>query len=139
MPADVFSAPSFAELRREALECERWNLLHPGAIRRAYAVCRATAQGPSRGPYIAATDYVRAVPDLIRKWVPGSFVTLGTDGFGRSDARAALRRHFEVDRQFIALAALRALADEGQIDVATVTRAMADFGIDADKANPLYS
>jgi pyruvate dehydrogenase E1 component len=137
VPADVFSTPSFAELRREALDCERWNLLHPGAIPRTPYVAQLLRDRP--GPYIAATDYVRAVPDLIRKWVPGSFVTLGTDGFGRSDARAALRRHFEVDRQFIALAALRALADEGQIDVATVTRAMADFGIDADKASPIYS
>ncbi len=137
VPADVFSTPSFAELRREALDCERWNLLHPGARPRTPYVAQLLRDRP--GPYIAATDYVRAVPDLIRKWVPGSFVTLGTDGFGRSDARAALRRHFEVDRQFIALAALRALADEGQIDVATVTRAMLDFGIDADKANPINS
>ncbi len=137
VPADVFSTPSFAELRRDALDCERWNLLHPGEMPRTPYVAQLLRDRP--GPYIAATDYVRALPDLIRKWVPGSFVTLGTDGFGRSDARAALRRHFEVDRQFIALAALRALADEGQIDVATVTRAMVDFGIDADKASPIYS
>ncbi len=137
VPADVFSAPSFAELRREALDCERWSLLHPGEKPRIPYVQQLLKDRP--GPYVAATDYVRAVPDLIRKWVPGPYATLGTDGFGRSDARAALRRHFEVDRQFIALAALRALADEGKIDVATVARAMSDFGITADKPDPLYS
>jgi pyruvate dehydrogenase E1 component len=135
VPADVFSAPSFAELRREALDCERWNLLNPRETPRLPYVQQLLAD--RGGPFVAATDYMRMVPDQIRQWVPGRYVTLGTDGFGRSDAREALRRHFEVDRHFIALAALRALADEGAIDMPTVERAMRDFGIRADKNNPI--
>jgi pyruvate dehydrogenase E1 component len=86
--------------------------------------------GQQPSPVIAATDYMRTVPDQIRQWVPGGYVTLGTDGFGRSDARAPLRRHFEVDRHFIALAALKALADGDQIDRRTVIEALGQFGID---------
>ncbi|MBS0387298.1 MAG: pyruvate dehydrogenase (acetyl-transferring), homodimeric type [Proteobacteria bacterium] len=109
VPADVYSITSFSELRREALDCERWNLLHPGETPRVPYVQTLLAE--QRAPIVAATDYVRNVPDQIRQWVQGAYVTLGTDGFGRSDARAPLRRHFEVDRNFIALAALKALAD----------------------------
>ena len=90
-------ATSFSELRREALEIERWNRLHPGEPARAPYVTQALSK--ATGPFIAATDYMRAWPDMIRQWVPGRFVTLGTDGFGRSDGRAALRKHFEVDAQ----------------------------------------
>ena len=107
-----FSITSFSELRREALECERWNLLHPG--RAGARALRAAVLKDAQGPIVAATDYMRTVPDQIRQWVPAPYVTLGTDGFGRSDARAALRRHFEVDRNYIAVAALKALADEGK-------------------------
>jgi pyruvate dehydrogenase E1 component len=88
------------------------------------------------GPVVAATDYVRTVPDQIRQWVPGRYVTLGTDGFGRSDSRAALRRHFEVDRNYIAVAALKALADEGQVDQVTVTGAIRALGVDPHKPVP---
>ena len=88
------------------------------------------------GPVIAATDYMRTVPDQIRQWVSGRYVTLGTDGFGRSDSRAALRRHFEVDRDYIAVAALKALADDGRVDQATVDRAIKALGIDPDKPVP---
>ncbi len=137
VPADVFSVTSFCELRRDALDCERWNLLNPGeAARQPYVV---QCFKDKAGPYVAATDYVRNVPDQIRQWVPGDYITLGTDGFGRSDARAALRRHFEVDRNFIALAALKALADQKKIDGATVRKAIDELGIDADKPNPLNS
>ena len=101
IPADVYSITSFSELRREALECERWNLLHPGDPPRVPYVQELLKSQHS--PIIAATDYMRTVPDQIRQWLPGAYVTLGTDGFGRSDARAPLRRHFEVDRNFIAL------------------------------------
>src|SRR5580704_10741559 len=94
IPADVFSIPSFSELRRDALECERWNLLHPADSPRT-AFVSTLFQGRD-GPLVAATDYVRAVPDQIRSWVTPEYVTLGTDGFGRSDARAPLRQHFEV-------------------------------------------
>jgi pyruvate dehydrogenase E1 component len=137
IPADVFSVTSFSELRRDALECERWNLLHPAEPARSPYVAQALRERP--GPFVAATDYVRNVPDQIRQWVPGRYVVLGTDGYGRSDARAALRQHFEIDRRFIALAALRALADDGKIDRATVEQAIATLGIDAAKPNPLNS
>ena len=137
IPADVFSITSFSELRREGLDCERWNLLHPGETPRVPYVRKLLSQQPA--PVIAATDYMRTVPDQIRQWMTGSYVTLGTDGFGRSDARAPLRRHFEVDRHFIVLAALKALADAQQIDRRTVSEALAQFGIDPAKPNPLNS
>jgi len=132
--ADVFSVTSFSELRREALECDRWNLLHAGQPPRAPYVqqCLQDAQGP----FVAATDYMRTVPDQIRQWVPGRYVSLGTDGFGRSDSRAALRRHFEVDRHYIAVAALKALADEGKLEAAAVTAAMKALGVDPAKPVP---
>jgi len=137
IPADVYSITSFSELRREALDCERWNLLHPAEPPRIPYVRELLSQ--QQAPVIAATDYMRTVPDQIRQWVPGAYVTLGTDGFGRSDARAPLRRHFEVDRHFIALAALKALADAEQIDRRTVIEALVQFGIDPAKPNPLNS
>ena len=89
-----------------------------------------------QGPFVAATDYMRTVPDQIRQWVPGRYVSLGTDGFGRSDSRAALRRHFEVDRNYIAVAALKALADEGKLEAAAVTAAMKALGVDPAKPVP---
>jgi pyruvate dehydrogenase E1 component len=89
------------------------------------------------GPFVAATDYMRIVADQVREWVPGRYHVLGTDGFGRSDSRAALRDFFEVDRRWIAVAALKALADEGRLDAATVKSAMERFGIDRDKPNPV--
>ena len=112
VPADVWSVTSFNELRREALDAERWNLLHPGRGAAHAATCEQLLAG-SRGPVVAATDYMRTVPDQIRPWVPGRYHVLGTDGYGRSDTRAALRDFFEVDRRYVALAALKALADEG--------------------------
>ena len=87
--------------------------------------------------FIAATDYMRIVPDQIRQWVPGRFVVLGTDGYGRSDSRAELRRHFEVDAAHIVVASLRSLADEGKLDMATVKAALKKFNIDPDKPNPV--
>jgi pyruvate dehydrogenase E1 component len=137
IPVDVYSITSFSELRREALECERWNLLHPSEPPRVPYVQSLLAE--QRAPIVAATDYMRTVPDQIRQWAPGAYVTLGTDGFGRSDARAPLRRHFEVDRNFIALAALKALADGDQIDRRTVVEAFKQLGIDAAKPDPFNS
>jgi pyruvate dehydrogenase E1 component len=137
IPADVYSVTSFSELRREALAVDRWNMLHPGETARVPYVRNLLKE--REGPFVAATDYVKGVPDQIRAWVPGRYVTLGTDGFGRSDARAPLRRHFEVDRHFIVVAALKALADEGKVDVSTVTAAMKKFEIDPAKPNPLDS
>jgi pyruvate dehydrogenase E1 component len=135
VPADVFSVTSFSELRREALDAERWNLLHPEEPPRVPYVKHCLAG--HAGPFVAATDYMRAVPDQIRQWVPGRYVVLGTDGYGRSDSRAALRGFFEVDRRFVVIAALKALADEGTLDMATVRNAIARFGIDPDKPNPV--
>jgi pyruvate dehydrogenase E1 component len=135
VPADVYSVTSFSELRREALLVERENLLHPGRAAKVPYV-QQLFEGNSL-PVIAATDNMRLVPDQIRQWIPGRYVTLGTDGYGRSDGRSALRGHFEVDRRFVVLAALKALADEGSIDRSVLGEAVARLGIDPDKANPL--
>jgi pyruvate dehydrogenase E1 component len=134
VPADVFSVTSFSELRREALEVERWNMLHPGEPARMPYVQQLLKD--REGPVIAATDYMRVVPDQIRQWVGGRYVTLGTDGYGRSDSRAALRKHFEVDRNYIAIAALKSLADEGKVDQKTVIAAMQKLGVDPSKPVP---
>jgi pyruvate dehydrogenase E1 component len=112
--ADVWSVTSFTELRRDGLAAERWNRLHPTEAPRLSWV--EECLNSTTGPVVAATDYVRALPDLIRTWVPRRYVTLGTDGFGRSDTRAALRRFFEVDRTAIAHAALAAMVEEGTLD-----------------------
>ena len=134
IPADVYSITSFSELRREALETERWNLLHPNDTARLPYV-RQLLQ--DRGAtVVAATDYMRIVPDQIRQWVGDQYVTLGTDGYGRSDSRAALRKHFEVDRNYIVVATLKALADAGKIEKKNVTGAMQALGIDATKPVP---
>jgi pyruvate dehydrogenase E1 component len=133
--AEVFSVTSFSELRRNALEVERWNMLHAGDEPRRSVVQEELAGRP--GPFIAATDYIKTVPDQIRQWVPGPYVVLGTDGFGRSDSRAELRRFFEVDRHYVVVAALKALADGAKIDKKRVSKAMQAYGIDPDKPNPL--
>jgi pyruvate dehydrogenase E1 component len=132
---DVWSVTSFNELRREALEVERWNQLHPEEEPRKSYIEHALADRP--GPYVAATDYMKIVPDQIRNWVPGTFISLGTDGYGRSDARKALREHFEVDRHYIVVAALKALADDGAIDQKMVAAAINKYGIDPDRPDPV--
>jgi pyruvate dehydrogenase E1 component len=135
IPADVWSVTSFSELRREALDVERWNALHPEKKARvSYVAERFAGRG---GPFVAATDYMKIVSDQIRQWVPGRYAVLGTDGFGRSDGRAALRHHFEVDRKAVVVAALKALADEGSVDASTVVKAMTDLGVDPEKPNPV--
>jgi pyruvate dehydrogenase E1 component len=135
VPADVFSCPSFSELRREALDVDRKNRLNPDKPAQVPYV--RGCLGDRTGPFIAASDYMKIVPDQIREWVPGRYIVLGTDGYGRSDSRAQLRRHFEVDRQHIVFASLRALADEGKLDMATVKAAMKKFNIDPNKPNPV--
>ncbi|HEY6642747.1 pyruvate dehydrogenase (acetyl-transferring), homodimeric type [Povalibacter sp.] len=135
VPSDVFSVPSFSELRREALDIERSNLLHPDQPAQQPYVRQCF--GDRTGPFIAASDYMKILPDQIRQWVPGRYVVLGTDGYGRSDSRAQLRHHFEVDAAHIVLASLKALADEGKLDMATVKSCMKKYGIDADKPNPV--
>ena len=132
---DVWSVTSFNELRREGIDCERWNLLHPEAEPRQSYV--ATSLGETRGPVVAATDYMRTYADQIRPYIQRRYTVLGTDGFGRSDMRSQLRKFFEVNRYFIALAALKALADDGAIPATQVTQAIAKYRIDPDKPNPV--
>ena len=135
--ADIWSVTSFSELSREALDVERWNMLHPEQEAKISYI--ETALQGRQGPTIAATDYIRAFADQIRKWVPGGYHVLGTDGFGRSDTRAQLRKHFEVNRYYIVVAALYALADAGQLPAATVKQAIDHYGIDPEKPNPRYA
>ncbi|HZD51831.1 MAG TPA: pyruvate dehydrogenase (acetyl-transferring), homodimeric type, partial [Woeseiaceae bacterium] len=117
------------------LETDRWNRLHPSSKPRRSHIEQCLAE--REGPFVAATDYMKIVPDQIRKWVPGPFIALGTDGFGRSDSRPALRRHFEVDRSYIAVNALMALAEDGAIDPKTVTEAIEKYAIDPEKPPPV--
>jgi pyruvate dehydrogenase E1 component len=134
---DVVSVTSFSELRRDALECERWNLLHPGEPARKSWVRQCL--GERSGPFVAASDYMKTVADQIREWVPGPYRVLGTDGFGRSDAREPLRAFFEVDRRWIVLATLGELHEAGRLDAAFVRTAMARLGIDPAKPSPVLS
>jgi pyruvate dehydrogenase E1 component len=135
VPSDVWSVTSFNELRRDALAAERWNQLHPEAEPRSSYLERCL--GKRAGPYVAATDYMKIVPDQVQRWMPGRYVTLGTDGYGRSDGRDALRQFFEVDRRYITVTALKALADDGVLDQQTVVQAIEKFGIDPEKPNPV--
>ena len=132
--ADVWSVTSFTELRREGMEVDRWNRLHPDQAPRATWV--ETCLAGSAGPVITATDYMRSVGDMIRNWVPRRYTVLGTDGFGRSDTRVALRRFFEVDRHHVVVAALKSLADEGTIERKLVKQAIEKYGIDSEAGNP---
>jgi pyruvate dehydrogenase E1 component len=137
--ADVWSVTSFTELRRDGLDCERWNLLHPGDKQK---VPYATAQLEGHaGPVIASTDYMKLFADQIRPFMPKgrAYKVLGTDGFGRSDFRYKLREHFEVDRKFVVLSALRALADEKAVKPKVLAEAIKKYGIDPDKNNPHYA
>jgi pyruvate dehydrogenase E1 component len=135
--SEIWSVTSFTELRREGLDAERWSMLHPEQPRRPSYVEQALAKGV--GPVIAATDYMKAIPDGIRQFVPGRFKVLGTDGFGRSDYRRKLRSFFEVDRRHVALAALKALADDQMIPLARVSEAIARYEIDPEGPNPARS
>jgi pyruvate dehydrogenase E1 component len=135
--ADLWSAPSYKEVRRDALEAERWNLLHPDQEpRKPYVV--QLFEGDDN-PIVAVTDYMRLVPDQIAPWLPGRLYSLGTDGFGRSDTREALRRFFEVDAESIVLASLHQLSRWGRVDRAVVRRAIDELGIDPEKLDPLIS
>ncbi len=135
IPSDVWSVTSFNELRREALAVERWNQLHPEhPPKKSYLEAKLDGR---KGPFVAATDYMKIIPDQIQRWVPGTYVTLGTDGYGRSDARKPLRQHFEVDKRYIAVTALKALADDGALDQKTVSQAIEKYGIDPEKPDPV--
>jgi pyruvate dehydrogenase E1 component len=133
--ADVWSATSYKELRREALEVERWNFLHPAqAPRRSYL---EQVLAGEEGVFLAASDFMRAVPEMIARWVPGGLYPLGTDGFGRSASRAALRRHFEIDAECITAAALYRLSRAGHVKPAAAQEALAKLGVDPEKINPM--
>jgi pyruvate dehydrogenase E1 component len=129
--ADVWAVTSYQQLRREALTCERYNRLHPEAEKRVPYITQALSG--SKGPFIAASDYMTLVQDQVTRWIPGRYVALGTDGFGMSDTREALRRHFEVDAECIAVAALAALHAEGALDAKTLAQAIKDLGVDPNK------
>jgi pyruvate dehydrogenase E1 component len=131
--SEIFSATSFSELAKEARETERWNRLHPEATERVPHVAHLFAGST---PIIAATDYVAALPQMIAPYIDARLVALGTDGFGRSDTRSALRRFFEVDRHQIVVAALHELARRGEVPRAAVTDAIKQYGIDADASAP---
>jgi len=135
--ATVWSATSYQRLRADALETERWNRLHPGEKEREPFVARALNE--AEGPVVAVTDSMKAVPDQIARWVRAPFVSLGTDGFGRSDTREALRRFFEVDAEHIVVATLSALADMGEVKPEAVADAVKRYGIDRDRAAPWLS
>ncbi|ACE61486.1 pyruvate dehydrogenase E1 component [Actinobacillus pleuropneumoniae serovar 7 str. AP76] len=134
--SDVFSAPSFNELAREGNDAVRWNLLHPTAEQRIPYVAQVLADLPT----VASTDYVKQYADQIRAFVPSKhYHVLGTDGFGRSDSRANLREHFEVDARYVVIAALSQLAKEGTVETKVVADAIAKFGLNVDRINPLYA
>jgi pyruvate dehydrogenase E1 component len=135
--SDVWSVTSYTELYREGHACERWNMLHPGETARVPYVTQCLANAP--GVLIAASDYVKAMPDSIDRWLPRSLTTLGTDGFGRSESRAALRDFFEVDYRYVIVATLAALAREGQIQRSVVDEAIKAHNVNPDKANPAVS
>jgi pyruvate dehydrogenase E1 component len=132
--SDLWSCTSFTELARDAQSCERWNRLHPTETPKQSQVAHCLPD--AKTPVIAATDYIRAFAEQIRSDIKAPYVVLGTDGFGRSDTRENLRRFFEVDRYYIAVAALKSLADNGQFDLAKVDVAIAKYGIDADVVAP---
>ncbi len=132
--ADVWSVPSFTELRRDGIESERWNRLHPTEKPRTSYVEECLGKRP--GPVIASTDYMRAFADQIRPFIPGRYVTLGTDGYGRSDLRGRLRSFFEVDRNHVTVTTLKALADEGTLPAETVANAIESYEIDTEGTEP---
>jgi pyruvate dehydrogenase E1 component len=134
--ADLWSATSYKRLREQALTTERWNRLHPDQAERTPRVTELLAG--AEGPIVAVTDFMKAVPDQVARWIPAGrrFVPLGTDGFGRSDTREALRRHFETDAPHVVVATLAALAADGDVKPEAVTDAIARYGIDAERGDP---
>ena len=132
--ADVWSATNYKELRNEAIRCNRWNMLHPTQPPRKPYIANLLEK--EQGPFVAVSDYMRMVPDQIAQWVPGGLTTLGTDGFGRSDTRARLRRFFEIDAESTVIAVLYALAEKGQLEKTVVAQAMKDLDINPDKLSP---
>ncbi|MCA9171278.1 MAG: pyruvate dehydrogenase (acetyl-transferring), homodimeric type, partial [Planctomycetales bacterium] len=135
--SDVWSVTSYGQLRRDAQDVERWNMLHPTMPRRKSFYEEAIAG--AEGPFIAASDYVRAVSEQVAPWTPGGLFALGTDGLGRSETRAALRRHFEVDMESVVIASLYQLAKRGEFPAEGVAQAIKDLGVDPEKINPIWA
>jgi len=135
--ADVWSATSYKELRRDALATERWNRLHPAEPPRHSYLEKLLEREP--GMFIAVSDYMKSVPDLVSRWSPGAPMPLGTDGDGQSEDRESLRRFFEVDAENIAITVLWRLAQRGEIQPARVQQAIQELDIDPEKANPMRS
>jgi pyruvate dehydrogenase E1 component len=133
----VWSATSYTQLRRDAHACERWNMLHPTAPPRRPYIERVL-EGES-GVFVAASDYVKALPEQIDRWVPGDYYVLGTDGMGRSEERHVLRRHFEVDAACIVVATLYRLSRTAGLDPAIVAQAIKDLGIDPEKTDAYFA
>ncbi len=134
--ADVWSVTSYQQLRFDALEADRWNRLHPESEQRIPFLSQVLDGVP--GPFIAASDYVKALPDLVRQWIPGSLTSLGAEGYGMSDTREMLRRHFEIDCEMIVIGVLDALRKEGRVDAPLVARAIKELEVDPDKLDPLH-
>lgn len=133
--SDVWSITSANEVRKDAMSCQRYNRMHPGEKEKIPYITELLAE--RQGPVVAATDYMQAYVDRLSEFIPQRYTSLGTDGFGRSDTREKLRSHFEVDRYYIACAALKSLADDGEIPMGDVKKAMKKYGINPDKANPV--
>jgi pyruvate dehydrogenase E1 component len=135
--ADVWSVTSYQELYRDGHACDRWNLLHPTETPRVPYVTQCLKD--AQGPIVAASDYLKVLPDSIDRWTPRRVRSLGTDGYGRSDDRVGLREFFEVNAQFITLATLSELAADGKIERSVIAKAIKEFGIDPEKAIPARS
>jgi pyruvate dehydrogenase E1 component len=135
--SDVWSVTSYTQLRRDAQSCERWNFLHPLEKPRQSYIERVLAG--TKGPFIAASDHVRALPEQLLRYIPGDYFVLGTDGMGRSETREALRRHFEVDAESVTLAVLHRLAKQGVFQLEDVAKAIKELDYNPEKANPLYA
>jgi pyruvate dehydrogenase E1 component len=135
--ADVWSVTSYGELYRDGHACERWNMLHPGDTPRVPYVTACLKDAP--GVLVAASDYVKALPDSIDRWLPRPLLSLGTDGFGRSENRICLRDFFEVDYRYVVVATLGALARDGKLDASVVQQAIQAYNINPDKSDPAKS
>jgi pyruvate dehydrogenase E1 component len=135
--SDVWSVTSYKQLYRDGNDCERWNMLHPGEKPKVPYVTQQLQA--TDGVLVAASDYMKVLPESLSQWMPRPLVSLGTDGFGRSEGRAALRDFFEVDAKHIVLATLHALAREKKIESKTVNQAIKDLGVNPEKANPAIS
>jgi len=132
--AELWSVTSYKALREDALAAVRWNRLHPSDLARTPYVTQVLSD--SEGPFVAVTDFMKAIPDQVSRWVRQPFVPLGTDGFGRSDTREALRRFFEIDAPHVVVAVLSALCEQGRVGPEVVAEAIAAHGIDADRVDP---